>query len=340
MKPITSTLILILLVVLGGCAFTHAGEKLPAEYADYKVIDEIKDIGNYTVEKFDIQPNSTVEHSINARTHNVIIAITTEIDDRTRLRTFYKLDRSGTVIDTYQFTRSLLIKDHTGDEEMVGGAFLVNKEKAYTTTWPLDGDTTQKPFIAVNKDLAWSAEKVDAFYKEVVKNSARLDDVVVWEKVSAQENKKRVSKVYYLNSTGKWYVLYGNSLTSDYSGKSLSTTNTLFENFTRDERFFRRYKPPGNISIPYFERQSYEKFCAADQVGCHTVYLWSGKGYYQVALNNGLLKFKSQGSLSHTDGKEFPAKESLLVDFAYYTNPNLNYSLFSANEALYLIKEK
>src|SRR6218665_2468398 len=157
MKPITSTLVFTLLVVLGQCDFAHARqdaifsqtrEKLPAEYADYKLIDEIKDIENYTVEKFAIQPNSTVEHSINTRTHNVIIAVTTEIDDRTRLRTFYKLDSSGTIIDQHQFTRSLLIKDNTGDEEMVGGAFLVNKEKAYTTTWPLNGVRPGIPMAA------------------------------------------------------------------------------------------------------------------------------------------------------------------------------------------------
>ncbi|WP_347902345.1 hypothetical protein [Pseudomonas purpurea] len=350
MNLIISFVTIFALSVLAGCGyqdspplfFSENIETLPTEFADYKYIDEITEFENYTIERFKTPPMATVEHNINKVTNNVIIKVATDIDDSTRLYEFYKLDTSGNIIDRHQFTRSLLIKEKTGNEEMVDGAFLVNKEKAYYSTWPFNGDHTNKPFIPVNQALAWSTEQVDAYYKEVVRKSARLDNVDVWKKISTQENKRRIRKIYYLNSTGEWYILHGNSLDSDHSGKGISGTNTLFTNFTDIERSFGRYIPPSNIMIPYFEKQTHSKFCAPDQVGCHMSYRWDGVGYYQVTVGESSLKFKNNGNLSRTDfkGETFPPKESLLVNFAYYTNPNLKYSLFSANDNLYLIKQK
>ncbi|MNQ46934.1 hypothetical protein D3C85_607610 [compost metagenome] len=350
MNLIISFLTISALSVLAGCGYQDSPplfssekiEKLPTEFADYKYIDEITEFENHTIEKFKTPPRATVEHNINKVTNNVIIKVATDVDDSTRLYEFYKLDTSGNIIDRRQFTRSFLIKENTGDEEMVDGVFLVNKEKAYYSTWPFNGDNTKKPFTPINQELTWSTEQVDAYYKEVVRKSARLDDLAAWEKISPQENKRRVRKIYYLNSTSEWYILYGNSLKSDYSGKRISGFNTLFTDFTDTERSFGRYVPPNNITIPYFERQTYSKFCASDQVGCHMSYSWDGVGYYQVTVGESSLKFKNKGSLSRTDfkGETFPPKESLLVDFAYYTNPNLKYSLFSANEHLYIIKRK
>jgi hypothetical protein len=319
-------------------------EKLPTEFSDYKYIDEITEFENYTVEKFKVPPRSTVEHSLNKTTNNIIIEIATDVDDHTRQHTFYKLNTSGNIIDSHQFSRSFLIAKKTGDEQLVGGTFLVNKENSYYSTWPLNGDKTKRPFTPINQDLAWSTEQVDAYYKEITKKSARLDDVETYEKISAHENKRRIRKVYYLNTTGKWYVLYGNSLTSDFSGKRLSGINTLFKDFTDVERGFGRYTPPSNITIPYFEKQTYSKYCAqnAGSSGCSMNYTWEGIGYYQVTIADVIFKFKNKGSLSRSDfkGTAFPPKETLLNNFAYYTMPALTYSLFSANEELYLIKHK
>lgn len=323
--------------------FSDTPEKLPAEFADYKDITNITGFGNYTLEKFKVPPSSTVEHSLNKANNTVIIKATTTLNDHTKQYFFYKLDTSGKIVDTYQFTRNLLIAESTGDEQLVDGVFLVNKEKTYYTTWPLNGDRTRKPLVPLNKDLAWSPEKLDEFYADLVKKSTRLDQFAVYEAISPTENKRRVRKVFYLNSTGKWYVLYGNTLESDYTGKQLPTFNTLFTNFTDTERAFGRYVPPANISIAYFEKITYKKFESSggsNNNAAHMNYLWQGMGYYHVDVGTGTLKFKNQGTLSRTDfkGEDFPPKESLLADFAYYSNPHLSYALFSANETLYLIK--
>lgn len=324
--------------------FSEKPEDLPPEFAGYKYLDDISEFGHYTVEAFSVPAGSRIEHGINTTTQNVIIEVATDLDDSTRDYAFYKLDKAGNIIDRHRFSRSTLIAKDTGEEQLVGGVFLVNTKKSYYTTWPLNGDTTQKPFIPVNQDLAWSTEQVDAYYQEIVKKSARLADVETWERIDDHKNQKRVSKAYYLNNPGQWYVLYGNSLRVDYTGKDVTGTNTLFKDFTDVERTFGRYVPPGNITIPYFQRQTYRKYCAQNGggVGCSMRYTWAGVGYYHVAVGDSILKFKNKGSLSRTDfaGKAFPAKESLLANFAYYTNPQLSYALFSANETLYLIKRK
>jgi hypothetical protein len=351
MNPLISFVSIAALALLGGCNYTDASgrpffsakiEPLPAEYAHYKFIEDIKEFGHHTIERFNVPSRSTVEHSINKVTNNVIIQVATDLNPETRQHVFYKLDTTGVVIDQHQFKRSFLIKDQTGEEEIVDGVYLINLEKGYYTTWPLNGDKTQRPFTPVNQDLAWSTEQVDAFYNDVVKQSTRLDDVESWHINSDGDGIRRINKVFYLNKTGKWYILYSKSLGTDYSGKSIKGFNTLFTGFTDVERGFGRYTPPANIAIPHFQKEKYEKFCASNQVGCSMFYTWEGTGYYQVKVGDSTLNFKNKASLSRTDfkGEEFPAKESLLVNFAYYTNPNLKYSMFSANEALYLIKEK
>jgi hypothetical protein len=334
-------------------------EKLPAEYIDYKTIDNISEFENHTIARFQHTIRSDqvrfggfdgvptgVEHAINKTTNNVIIKVTTKIDGDKLKYSFYKLDIEGNIIDSHEFVRNFLIKENTGDEQMVGATFLVNREMTYYSTWPLNGDKTRKPFIHINQDLAWSDEQVNTFYADVAKKSTRLDEFSVYEKINPQENKKRIRKVYYLNSTGKWYVLYGNSLKEDYSGKGLSGFNTLFKDFTETERFFKRYVPPDNISVPYFEKQTYSKYEAGNHNGSGTymVYTWEGMAYYQLKVGNDTLKFKNKASLSYDDfggrDKDFPAKETLLPKFAYYSNPNLKYSLFSVNDMIYVIKNK
>jgi hypothetical protein len=344
-KCITTVLTIFACALLASCDsvdFVEKTEPLPAEFADYKGIDEISEFGNFTVEKFKDSSGPT-EHKFDEDTNNVIIKVTAKIDDDHRQTSFYKLDSSGKIIDTHQFVMSYLIADATGDEEWVGNNFLVNKELGYYTTWPLNGSNIKRPFIEINADRNWSEDKVREHYSDIVMKSAYLDDVETWENISEGKNKKRIAKVYYLRSTGEWYILYGNSLTEDGYGRPLSGfNNTLFENFTSNERFFGRYIPPSNITISYFQKLKYEKYCAANQVGCSMFYSWGGMGYYNVAIGGSILKFKNKGSLSTTEfkNKVFPPKESLLVNFAYFTHQNLTYALFSANDVLYIIKQK
>ena len=337
-----------------------AVEKLPAEYLDYKTIDNISEFENHTIARFQHTIVSDqirfdgfggvptgVESVINTKTNNVIIKVTSKVDDDRLRYSFYKLDIEGNIIDSHEFVRNFLIKENTGDEQMVGATFLVNREMTYYSTWLLDGDKTRKPFIHINQDLAWSDDQVNTFFADMAKKSTRLDEFSIYEKISPQENKKRIRKVYYLNSTGKWYVLYGNSLKNENgSGKRLSGFNTLFKDFNETERFFKRYVPPANISIPYFEKQKYSKFEAGSNNGSgrYMVYKWEGMAYYQLKVDNDILKFKNMASLSYNDfggrDKDFPPKETLLSKFAYYSNPNLKYTLFLANDLIYVIKPK
>lgn len=107
-------------------------EKLPTEFSDYKYIDEITEFENYTVEKFKVPPRSTVEHSLNKTTNNIIIEIATDVDDHTRQHTFYKLNTSGNIIDSHQFSRSFLIAKKPGTSNWLAALFWSTKKTAIT----------------------------------------------------------------------------------------------------------------------------------------------------------------------------------------------------------------
>jgi hypothetical protein len=339
-------------------------EKLPVEYSDYKTIDNIFKFDNFSVERFkhitvsdqlrfsnfDGVPVYT-EHDINKKTNYVIIKTTTKIDANKLEDHFYKLDTDGNIIDSHHFIRNFLTRENTGEEVMLGATFLVNKELMYHTTWPLDGDKTKIPFTVINQDLAWSDDKVNEFYKDIQSKSVRSDELQFYEKVSPTENKRRIRKVYYLNATGKWYVLYGNTLSNSMHSDTVEKRikkepPTLFKEFSENNRFFKRYVPPVNITVPYFQRLKYSKYLVGNQNGSgqYMVYTWEGMAYYQVKVEDSVLKFKNPAKLSYSDfggkDKDFPAKETLLPKFAYYSNPNLKYKMLSVNDMVYIIKNK
>ena len=78
--------------------------------------------------------------------------------------------------------------------------------------------------------------------------------------------------------------------------------------------------------------------------GQYMVYTWEGMAYYQVKVEDSILRFKNPAKLSYNDfgGKDkyFPAKETLLPKFAYYSNPDLKYKMLSVNDMVYIIKNK
>ncbi|WP_447748346.1 hypothetical protein [Pseudomonas nicosulfuronedens] len=352
MTFVASVRMVALLIVLGEFGFVGpleaAQEKLPSEFAEYPLLANAMQFGNYTLERFTTDSPAELQHSINKNSNQVIIKKTTDIDKSTQQDTYYKLDIDGNIIDQYSFYRSTYTAIDTGSEVLVGGAFLVNLEKMYYTTWPLDGKKSHKYFTPINEDLQWPKGKVDAAYSDIAKKAARIDDSTVWEPISARENKQRYRKVFYLNDTGNWYVLYGDSLKPDYTGKHISPYSSLFAS----EDPYAPHTPPRNITIPYFEklnsRTSRSHGGGSTNSGPSTTYIQEGMGYYQLRVGNSLLQFKVPEELSVSEGGtyygigvgiKYPPKESLLNNFDYYTNPRLNYSLFSAHGTLYLIKK-
>lgn len=338
-------------LLLTGCGTSEFSEpapkaSLPAEFSSYQYIDDISAFGGgHTLEKFKYSAPGQMQYSINKNQDTLIIKTTSPIYDHTKRFSFYKLNSSGDIVDEHQFIQSSLVEQHSGTEELVGGSFLVNKENTYYTTWPIDGDKTKKQLIPVNKNLAWSDAQVDAYYAAIVEKAARVDSFIEYEAINSHENKARTRVVYYLNTTGKWYVLYGNSLRGGYTGKGLRAgENIIFKDFDISTRMDDAYIPPPNITIPYFEKLMYRKTVSAGGGSTNSAssvsYHWDGIGYFQVAVGGSVLKFKNNATLSHTDfgTQQFPAKESLLSALAYYTNPRLKFALLLVNGSLYIIR--
>ncbi|UXL37059.1 hypothetical protein N7D90_15875 [Pseudomonas fragi] len=323
-------------------------DKLPVEFSNYQYIDDISVFeGGYVIERFKYSAPGRMRYSINKSKDNVIIEVVSSIDDQTRKFSFYKLSALGCIIGEHNFIQSTLVARRSGTEELVGASFLVNKVNSYYTTWPVDGDRQRKPFVPINKDLAWSAEKVDAYYAAILEKAARVDSFIEFEAVSVKENKARTRVVYYLNSTGRWYVLFGDSLRGGYTGKGLhSGENIIFKDFGSGVHLNEEYSPPANITIPYFQKTDYRKTVSAGGGSTNSAssvsYHLDGIGYFQVVVNGSVLKFKNKGVLSRREGGShvFPSKESLLSGFSYYTSPSLKYSLLLVNDMLYVIRAK
>lgn len=341
-----------ILILLGGYCLADpmeaAQETLPVEFSEYAQLTNFMQFKGYTLERFLSESSGELEHGINKNSNQLIIKSTTTIDEGTQRETYYKLDVNGEVIDEYTFYKSSYIAIDTGVEHLVDGTFLVNLEKLYYTTWPLNGNKTRRPFTPINEDLSLPASEVDSVYSDITRKAARLDESIAWEQISARENKQRVRKVFYLNDTARWYVLYGNSLKSDYTGKEIAIFNSLFK--SRDP--FAPHTPPNNITIPYFERHNNRIIRShgggSTNSGPSTTFIQEGMAYYQLRIGGDILRFKVPEELSVNKsgtayaidvGVKYPPKEVLLNQFDYYTNTNLNYALLSVHGALYLVKK-
>lgn len=341
-----------ILILTGGSCLAEPMEAaqgtLPVEFSEYAQLSNFMQFGDYTLEHFLSETSGEKEHGINKYSNHIIIKNTSAIDEGTQRESYYKLDVNGKVIDEYNFYKSSYSAIGTGGENLVDGTFLVNLEKLYYTTWPLNGNRTRRPFTPINEDLSLSDREVDSIYSDITKKAARIDESIAWEQISASENKRRVRKVFYLNDTARWYVLYGNSLKSDYTGKEIEIFNSLFK--SRDP--FISLTPPSNITIPYFERHNNRIIRShgggSTNSGPSTTFIQEGMAYYQLRIGGDVLRFKVPEELSVTEpgtaystgvGVKYPPKEVLLNQLDYYTNTHLNYALFSVHGALYLVKK-
>ncbi len=96
----------------------------------------------------------------------LIIDADPEVDEETKHDyRYYKLDQQGKLVD------SIYIR-YEGYWPKFIDRFMVfsNDQKAYYTTWPLDGDTTRHHFVSLNADFSWPKDKIDQKIRAVKKS--------------------------------------------------------------------------------------------------------------------------------------------------------------------------
>lgn len=332
--------------------------KLPSEFVDYKNLSEVKKFGSHDITllhkggayNFNFQVLSISNDEI------MVKAITkTEPYDHgggntgnNFSNTLFKLDSSGKVLDTINFKTSTSNQSEFGEIVLLNKQ-IVNKALLYYQTWPTDGNKEKKSFIAINKDLTWSAEKLSQYYYDtVVPNCIYLETFLAWRDTSIPVN-KRESIMYFANN--QWYVLYGVGSNIDNDARNISLNNNkkiINENLLEDI-------PDDKIKVKYYQKTKYNSNMAGQTQSNspYTYYYWEGIAYIDIPFANDTLHFKKEDIYlddysnkeksiydTKSDNKQ-EMENSVKEKYSYYSNPNLKFTLISDNDSksLYIIKK-
>ncbi|MFQ6600944.1 hypothetical protein [Flavobacterium sp. C3NV] len=332
--------------------------KLPSELVDYKNLSEVKKFGNHDITLFHkggaYNFNFQVLSISNDKIMVKVITKTEAFDHgggnsgSNFSNTLFKLDSFGKVLDTTTFKTSSSDQSEFGDIVLLNKQ-IVNKAFLYYQTWPADGNKAKQAFIAINKDLTWTTERLSKYYYDtIVPNSIYLEPFYAWRDDSIPVD-KRESIVYFANN--QWYVLYG--VGSEISKNARIQSNDhnkkiINENLLSDI-------PNDKIKIKYYQKLKYESNMAGQTQSNspYTYYYWQGIAYINIAFEKDTLKFKKEDVyLDDYDNKERSIydstsdnkqkmENSVKEKYSYYFNPNLKFTIISDNETknLYLVKK-
>lgn len=330
--------------------FFHSS-KLPNEYSKYDDISKLKNqFGKHEIILFKASDNP-IDQFLTKNNELIIHCLTgaTDTDSpSTVIHTFYRLDKDGKQIDEYSFKQ-----DKDEDSEVLFEGYLINVSKHYFRSWPLNGDTTKKTIEVFNANLNWSTDKQDQKLNDIKSKATYLLSEKIYH--FEQSNSKSYTKrTYFMDD--KWYVFNenisdDNNLDPQSSSKG-RTVNDLFGRWDKNE-WVTNTTPP-NIRSVYYQKikrirnrhdVKTEKYEKGD--------LWQGCLFSQLIVENDTLRFKDSlyldekwhwsqvdinnkniGTLTFENTDQFNA-------YGFYTNPALNYQLFTnQRNKLYLITKK
>lgn len=338
--------------------------KLPKKYESYVSLDTNKPIsfGRYQME-LAFRSYEPIKHFISTQSN--LIVITSKIpNDRDAKEieedsygggsrifqdiTTYKLNGNGDIIDQYTFKRT-----HENFTEILFDDYIVNLKKDYYKTWIIDGDTTAKPFISINKDLKWTDDQQIKAFEEMY-DKAEYYKIAGYNYSSKNPSEQQIT--YFTD--GKWYKLFVNTYLPNREGKPDDlgeTTNkvNLFGKYDTgnwgDEPNYKYLKPT------YFQRIKLEN--VTHSIGGNTPSSdepsWNGNLYCQLYVDKDILKFKIPMSFGKhgATSKFYEAKgekiaqlknelEEYFYPYFYYSSTRLNFKLFTIkSNQLYIIKQ-
>jgi hypothetical protein len=330
--------------------FFHSS-KLPNEYSKYDDINKLKNqfgkheiilfkASDRPVDQFLTKNNELIIHCLTDAPHTD--------SPSTIIHTFYKLDKDGDQIDEYSFKQ-----DKDEDSEVLFEGYLINVSKHYFRSWPLNGDTTKKTIEVFNANLNWSADQQGQKLNDIESKAIYLLSEKIYH--SDQSNSKSYTKrTYFIDDN--WYVFYenisdDNNLVPQSSSKG-RTVNDLFGHWDKNE-WVTNTTPP-NIRSVYYQKIKRVRNRHDVKTGKYEKGdLWQGCLFSQLIVENDTLRFKDSlyldekwhwsqvdinnkniGTLTFENTDQFNA-------YGFYTNPALNYQLFTnQRNKLYLITKK
>ncbi|MFB9077970.1 hypothetical protein ACFFLS_04790 [Flavobacterium procerum] len=332
-------------------------KKLPSEFVNYKNLSEVRTFGNHDIKllqkgekycyTFQIVPISDEE---------IMVKVITKTESYNHVggnsgynywNTLFKIDAFGKVLDTMNFKTSTSNQSEFGETVLLNKQ-IVNKALLYYQTWPTDGNKAKKDFIAINKNLKWTAEKVSQYYYDtIVPNCIYLEPFYAWRDKSIPTN-NRSSLIYFANK--QWYILYGidSDISDDAQRKSLNEHKELTnENVLRDI-------PIDKITVKYFQKVEYRSnmMGRTQSSDVYTYYYWNGVAYINIPFENDTLKFKREDislqgysteeqTIYSPENSKKEMENSLNKEYNFYSNPNLKFTLLidDENKNLYIIKK-
>ncbi|MGJ1385541.1 hypothetical protein ACR782_05030 [Sphingobacterium spiritivorum] len=328
-------------------------DKLPPSYSAYQDINQppLK-FGSRTITLL-YESEERIDHYL---TSNNDLIIKREkkgegnSDRRFTVYEFTKLDPSGNISDTYNY-----IQHNYRDQEVLFEGYLINADKAYYKTWPLDADTSQKSISIQNEHLDWHEGRQIELYRRI-----QGDASVFYTDYDHSLRKEGQETIYFQKIVYKigedWFIFFEN-LNEDKKGYPYvrsrgKTINNIFGHLAENGLDWVD-NVSTNIESQYFEKVKLTRLTHI--IGGNTPASksdeWLGYLYTNLTVGKDTLKFKDEfyldeewkqtpvtingqlfGTLSRPDNDFF-------TTYLYFENKNLHYKLFTNSlRKLYIIK--
>ncbi len=308
--------------------------KLPEKYREYQDLDQGVLLFKNKEMKVVIDGTTELEHYLTNKNHLIVVQDIYEIlgSESVKHREYSKFDSLGNFVARYKTAIS---------EEILFEGYLINRDKNYYRTWPLDGDTTKIQFELYNADFSFDESKQADFIAKIEQSSTMFFSKECW---TTDRPSKRFLKTIY-KENGKWMALYSDTNIQRTIQSRGKVHNDLFRYYSTDEYKLVPYYNK-NIQYQYFQKISLKRSDSGSEN-------WDGFLYTQVIVGRDTLKIKEATTL----GREWEAKHSkywgknqegyaanadgTYSPYFFYSNPKIQYQLFSNRLGkLYMIKNR
>lgn len=307
---------------------------LPQQYSKYQDLKQpVLQFKNKEM-KLVIDGSTDLEHYLTTKNHLVVVEVKHERTgtEAIQQKEYSKFDSLGNFMAKYKSTNS---------SEILFEGYLINVDKNYYRTWPLDGDTSKIKIETQNADFSFDANKQADFIANFEERATFLFSKQCW--TADQPSKKFIKTIFREND--KWIAFY-NDTKANRTIKSRGTVyNDLFRYYSTED-----YKlvtcDNENIQYQYFQEIKLKRSDSGTEN-------WDGYLYTNVIVNKDTLKIKEALKL----GVEWEINQSKIKEkvvgglskksqgeysrYFFYSKPKLQYQLFTNHLGkLYIIKNK
>lgn len=303
-------------------------DKLPEQYKSYQDIGQSNlQFKNKTI-KLLFDGDRELKYYLTNKNNLIVSILKYKNNGEEQLITipYSKLDLQGNVIDSFL---APFDSHYTFFE-----GYHINEFEDHFITWALNGDTAKRKIKTQNENLSLNTEQENEFIKNIEEKAT-----FIFNKQNYFDDKQSVKrdKIFYFTNN-EWFAFY---CVADFDRnvitKGISNATLLVPYVSSPYQYFQKIKMERNYN--------YNGGGHKDQ--------WNGFLYSDIITGKDTLKIK-EGLKMDDDWKtqQQKIKNEVVGDFdrenqngflpyMVYSNPNLNYQLFTNNLGkLYIIKDK